>query len=122
MHQVPRRWAPSRHVPAGSASYCAKVGGGSTTRWRDAGAEPKEVAVYGFAPEGDLVDGELSFRLDCESGTYARSLAHDLGERLGCGAHLKRLRRTRIATGSDRSLVSWREARANAPLALRGCR
>jgi len=37
----------------------------------------------------------LSFRVVCSPGTYIRSLAHDLGQRLGCGAHLTRLRRTR---------------------------
>jgi len=35
-----------------------------------------------------------SFRVKCTKGTYVRSLAHDLGEKLGCGAHLKNLRRT----------------------------
>ncbi len=34
--------------------------------------------------------------LSVSSGTYVRSLAHDLGEKLGCGAHLEELRRTRI--------------------------
>ena len=37
----------------------------------------------------------LTFRVVCSPGTYIRSLAHDLGRRLGCGAHLTRLRRTR---------------------------
>jgi len=37
----------------------------------------------------------LVFRISCSSGTYIRSLAHDLGQRLGCGAHLESLRRTR---------------------------
>ena len=31
----------------------------------------------------------------CSPGTYVRSLAHDLGQKLGCGAHLSALRRTR---------------------------
>src|SRR5690625_614511 len=35
----------------------------------------------------------LRFRVTCGSGTYIRSLARDLGERLGCGAHLTALRR-----------------------------
>ena len=35
----------------------------------------------------------LSFRVVCSPGTYVRSLAHDLGERLGCGGHLTSLRR-----------------------------
>ncbi|MDR0728480.1 MAG: tRNA pseudouridine(55) synthase TruB [Puniceicoccales bacterium] len=38
---------------------------------------------------------ELSFRLECSKGTYVRTLAHDLGQRLGCGAHLSRLCRLR---------------------------
>jgi tRNA pseudouridine55 synthase len=36
--------------------------------------------------------------LSVSSGTYVRSLAHDLGARLGCGAHLEELRRTRIGS------------------------
>ena len=39
---------------------------------------------------------ELHFRVLCSTGTYIRSLAHDLGQVLGCGAHLSALRRTRI--------------------------
>ena len=37
---------------------------------------------------------ELDFRVRCTKGTYVRTLAHDLGEKLGCGAHLSALRRT----------------------------
>jgi tRNA pseudouridine55 synthase len=37
----------------------------------------------------------LEIDVDCSQGTYVRTLADDLGERLGCGAHLKNLRRTR---------------------------
>ena len=36
---------------------------------------------------------ELDFRVICTKGTYVRTLAHDLGQRLGCGAHLSALRR-----------------------------
>jgi tRNA pseudouridine55 synthase len=38
---------------------------------------------------------EVEFELACTAGTYARSLAHDIGSDYGCGAHLIRLRRTR---------------------------
>ena len=38
-----------------------------------------------------------SFRIKCSKGTYIRSIARDLGERLGCGAHMKSL--TRISQG-----------------------
>ncbi|RXK61606.1 tRNA pseudouridine(55) synthase TruB [Lacibacter luteus] len=38
----------------------------------------------------------LHFRVVCSTGTYIRSLAHDYGKALGCGAYLSSLRRTRI--------------------------
>ena len=37
---------------------------------------------------------EVEFTICCSAGTYVRSVAHDLGNNLGCGAHLVRLRRT----------------------------
>jgi tRNA pseudouridine55 synthase len=43
------------------------------------------------ACEGD----QVTLRVDCSAGFYIRSLAHDLGQRLGTGAHLTALRRTR---------------------------
>jgi len=43
-----------------------------------------------------LQGNELSFSVDCSSGFYVRSLVEDIGEQLGCGAHVKTLRRTRI--------------------------
>jgi tRNA pseudouridine55 synthase len=38
----------------------------------------------------------LTIELECGKGTYVRSLAHDLGQRLGCGAHLASLVRLRV--------------------------
>jgi len=47
----------------------------------------------------------VTLRVDCSAGFYIRSLAHDLGERLGVGAHLAALRRTRTGDfGLDRSI------------------
>lgn len=40
--------------------------------------------------------GRVEFAIACSSGTYIRSIAHAIGEALGCGAHLESLRRTRI--------------------------
>ena len=37
----------------------------------------------------------LDLHVCCSKGTYVRSLAHDIGQKLGCGAHLQGLRRTR---------------------------
>jgi tRNA pseudouridine55 synthase len=56
----------------------------------------QEVTVYEFAPLGPLEDGTLRFTLSCASGTYARTLAHETGQRLGCGAHLAALRRLKV--------------------------
>ncbi len=42
------------------------------------------------------VDDRFSFAVRCSKGTYVRTLAADIGERLGCGAHLAALRRTAI--------------------------
>jgi tRNA pseudouridine55 synthase len=39
---------------------------------------------------------KLELKVDCGKGTYIRSLARDLGERLGCGALIESLRRTRV--------------------------
>ena len=48
---------------------------------------------------------ELQFKVECSSGTYIRSLAHDLGQHLGCGAHLSELIRTSVGNYSlDKSL------------------
>ena len=44
----------------------------------------------------------IDFRMRCTKGTYVRTLAHDLGTKLGCGAHLSALRRT----ATDRFNVS----------------
>lgn len=37
---------------------------------------------------------KLTFTLHCTKGTYVRTIANDLGQKLGCGAHLSALRRT----------------------------
>jgi H/ACA ribonucleoprotein complex subunit 4 len=39
---------------------------------------------------------DVKFRVLCEAGTYIRKIAHDAGEKMGCGAHLIELRRTRV--------------------------
>ncbi len=53
--------------------------------------EVKEFAILGL--EGD----QVGFRSRVSSGTYVRSLAHELGPKLGMGAHLASLRRTGVA-------------------------
>jgi tRNA pseudouridine55 synthase len=54
----------------------------------------KEVVIKSLALLG-INESEVEFQLECAAGTYARSLAHDIGRDYGCGAHLISLRRTR---------------------------
>jgi tRNA pseudouridine55 synthase len=54
--------------------------------------EPRLIHIYRFAfSKYEEPLGE--FRLACTKGTYVRSVAHELGEKIGCGAHLSKLRR-----------------------------
>lgn len=55
--------------------------------------EPRLIHVYEFALLKDHLP-DLDFRLRCTKGTYVRTIASDLGDALGCGAHLSALRRT----------------------------
>lgn len=58
--------------------------------------EPVEVEVREFAITAVEGNG-CHFRCRVSSGTYVRSIAHELGRKLGCGAHLAALRRTAVA-------------------------
>ena len=69
---------------------------------------PRRVAVHsldvvGFEPVPGTDAGapgslRASIRVSCSKGTYIRTLAQDIGERLGCGAYLSALRRERVGT------------------------
>lgn len=68
---------------------------------REIEREPNFIRISSF----DLLrfaPPELDVRLRCSKGTYVRTVAHDMGEKLGCGAHLSALRRT----ASDRFELS----------------
>ena len=63
---------------------------------KDVQLKPVRVEIKEF--EINNFDGQRAgFRARVASGTYMRSLAHDIGQRLGCGAHLESLRRTSVA-------------------------
>ena len=55
--------------------------------------EPRLVHIYNFRFT-EYTEPYGKFRVACTKGTYVRSLAHDLGQKLGCGAHLTTLRRS----------------------------
>jgi tRNA pseudouridine55 synthase len=58
--------------------------------------EPVRIHVYELTVLG-IEGADVRLRAHCSGGTYMRSIAHDLGQALGCGAHLAELRR--IASG-----------------------
>jgi tRNA pseudouridine55 synthase len=57
--------------------------------------EPRNVHIEAFEIKL-LSEDTVEARIVCSGGTYIRSLAHDLGQAMGCGAHLSKLERTRV--------------------------
>jgi tRNA pseudouridine55 synthase len=55
--------------------------------------EPRLIHIYNFRFT-EYTEPLGQFRVACTKGTYIRSIAHDLGQKLGCGAHLTTLRRS----------------------------
>ena len=61
--------------------------------------EPRRVMIYGIemhAGSGNPAYNAISIRIHCSSGTYIRSIARDLGAKLGVGGYVETLRRTTI--------------------------
>jgi tRNA pseudouridine55 synthase len=80
--------------------YSAKKVGGERAYKKARRNEPVELRpVEVTLHSADVVPSDdptlLRLRIVCSSGFYVRSLAHDIGQLLGCGAHLEALRRTR---------------------------
>ncbi|HJO03925.1 MAG TPA: tRNA pseudouridine(55) synthase TruB [Acidobacteriota bacterium] len=76
--------------------------------------EPVPVQVYSI----DLIDRDadvLRLRVHCGSGTYVRTLAHDIGAAMGCAAHLAALRRLRVGRFDLSGALSW-EALESGPV------
>jgi tRNA pseudouridine55 synthase len=122
------RGKSSQKAPAYSA---VKVSGERLYRRARRGAEVKaptrEIEIYSLSLVG-YNRPDLVFEVTCSSGTYVRALARDIGEALGCGAHLTSL--TRTAAGpyelSDSITIDelktgdidiWREKNAFIPMA-----
>lgn len=62
---------------------------------RDIERPKREINVHAFELTSFALP-HVGFRVVCSKGTYIRSLANDVGVQLGCGAHLKELRRTKV--------------------------
>lgn len=68
--------------------------------------EVSEFLVTGFR-QGELAEADV--RIRCSKGTYIRSLARDLGQGLGCGGYLKKLRRTTVGPFTLGSAIALEE-------------
>jgi tRNA pseudouridine55 synthase len=55
--------------------------------------KPRFIHIYKFL-FSHYIEPVGTFEVVCTKGTYVRSLAHEMGEKIGCGAHLSSLRRT----------------------------
>ena len=85
--QVPPMWS------------ALKVGGKPLYKYARRGRvvdrKPREVVIHSIAPSHISIP-DVTFTVVCSKGTYIRTLADDIGQRLGCGAYLTSLERIRI--------------------------
>jgi H/ACA ribonucleoprotein complex subunit 4 len=57
----------------------------------------------------EIKDKEVLFRVGCEAGTYIRTLCVDIGKKLGIGAHLSELRRTKVGSLTEEDSVNLQD-------------
>jgi len=74
--------------------------------------EPRLVHVYGYSITR-IEPPEIDFGVVCSKGFYVRTYAHDIGEALGCGAHLKNLRRTKSGRFSVEGAITVEELKSS---------
>lgn len=75
--------------------------------------EARKVTVFTLALTGAREEtGEYTLSISCSAGTYVRTLIHDLGQALGCGAVMTSLRRTKACGFSLDDCLTLEEARA----------
>lgn len=73
--------------------------------------EARDITVHSLRIlrfENDEIDMEIS----CSKGTYIRTIVDDLGQALGCGAHVTKLRRTKVADYPTESMITIEELQA----------
>lgn len=79
--------------------------------------KPRRVTIHAL----DVVDVDdtfLGIEVHCSKGTYIRTLAEDIGERLGCGAHVASLRRVGAGPFSGEDMIALEELREAAAKGL----
>jgi tRNA pseudouridine55 synthase len=88
-----------------------KIGGKPLYRLARKGIEidrkEREIEIYKIQIE-EMALPLIYFKVSCSKGTYIRSLGKDIGKKIGCGAHLLRLRRTRSGPFTLEHAISWK--------------
>lgn len=75
--------------------------------------EPRQVMIHDLQL-GDVSLPEFELRVHCSKGTYVRTLAEDIGDALGCGAHVTGLRRTGVGPYTEYPMYRMDELEAKA--------
>jgi len=73
--------------------------------------EARPVSIYQLSVSGRGQDW-IDIDVHCSKGTYVRTLAEDIGEKLGCGAHVTALRRTAVGPYGEQQLVTLEQLQA----------
>ena len=81
--------------------------------------EPRLVHVYRYSISR-IASPEIDFSVVCSKGFYVRTYAHDIGETLGCGAHLKDLRRVKSGRFSVEGDITVDELKTSEPTDILG--
>jgi len=76
--------------------------------------EPRLVHVYRYSI-GEIRLPEIDFSVVCSKGFYVRTYAHDIGEVLGCGAHLSKLRRVKSGRFDVANAISVDRLKSSEP-------
>lgn len=66
-------------------------------RGKEVERPPRTVTIHALELEKQCAATDFQLRVECSKGTYVRTLCHDIGQALGCGAVMAQLRRTRAA-------------------------
>jgi tRNA pseudouridine55 synthase len=116
-YRLARANRPEQHLPTASSGSDRGL---TPVRPRSDPAVPAPVPVTVHALALLTADGDrLTLRVHCSAGFYVRALAHELGERLGTGAHLAALRRTRAGDCSVADALPLADAEREPALAAR---
>lgn len=101
--QMPPMYSALRH--GGERLYALARRGVSVER------KARKITVHNLTLLGRS-DRDVTFRITCSRGTYVRTMCHDLGRFLGCGAHLRLLERIRVGPFGIESTLLFERLRS----------